>query len=165
MRLKFSPARLLSQLLILCLVIGVAHQGGAVDCRDLSRSPDRLERLSDFPVLSPSARQSLASGPKAVTTWESRRRQGKPVLALAISSFNLAMKEVETIENYLHYEHRALWNILRARDPNVRVLFVSSDPVPKEAIDHMLESLPPKKGALYVHGLILSMLVIVATFT
>lgn len=146
MRIEASLGWLLRPMTLIILALVLQPTAWSGGCRDLNRSPDRLERLTDLPFLSPTAKQSLEAGPKAVESWERRRLSGKPVLVLAISSFNLDMKEVETIENYLHYEHRALWNILRARDPNVRVLFVSSDPVPKEAIDHLLESLPPEEA-------------------
>ena len=150
-----SPARrawktltLLWLALALVLASSSEPSWAASTCRAVNRSPDTLEKLSDYYILSPKARQSLEATPKAVASWEARRANGKPVLALAVSSFNLAMGEVATIENYLHYEHRALWNILRARHPNVRVLFVSSEKIPEVAIQHMLQGLSPQEAKL-----------------
>lgn len=124
------------------LILGFTEPGHASECRSLVRSVDQVERLSDFPLLSPQAQWRLRGSAAALSRWEQRRQSGRPVLVISVNSFNLDKKEVATIDNYLHYEQRALWNILRARDRAVRVLYVSSDPVPSAAIDHLLSTLP-----------------------
>lgn len=73
--------------------------------------------------------------------WSSRREAGEPVLFIVVPSLNFDPAEIGPIIGSAHYEQRSLWTLLRAADPNVRVLFVSSSKVPQTAIDELFSGL------------------------
>lgn len=73
--------------------------------------------------------------------WSSRRDAGDPVLVIVVPSLNFDPAEIGPIVGSAHYEQRSLWTLLRAADPNVRVLFVSSSKVPQTALDELFSGL------------------------
>jgi hypothetical protein len=73
--------------------------------------------------------------------WSSRRDAGEPVLFIIVPSLNFDPAEIGPIVGSAHYEQRSLWTLLRAADPNVRVLFVSSSKVPQTALDELFSGL------------------------
>ncbi|MBK8202734.1 MAG: hypothetical protein IPK68_10595 [Bdellovibrionales bacterium] len=73
--------------------------------------------------------------------WSRRRDAGEPVLFIIVPSLNFDPAEIGPIVGSAHYEQRSLWTLLRAADPNVRVLFVSSSKVPQTALDELFSGL------------------------
>ena len=111
-------------------------------CSENSSEEVQVDHLDDLQRVFSIKGKYIRQQRRRLKGWLLRKNQGKPVLVLTVPSLNLPKAEVDGILGIEYYEHRALWNILKARDPNVHVLFVTSTKVPSEAIDHLLEGIP-----------------------
>ena len=61
---------------------------------------------------------------------------------LVIPSFSVDQKELQKIEGFLHYEERLLFSLIRLRNPQTRLVYVTSQPLPPIVIDYYLQLLP-----------------------
>ncbi|MGF1571248.1 MAG: peptide ligase PGM1-related protein [Nodosilinea sp.] len=61
---------------------------------------------------------------------------------LVIPSLSLDQEELQKIEGVNHYEERLLFSLIRLRNPNTRVIYVTSQPLHPSVVDYYLELLP-----------------------
>lgn len=61
---------------------------------------------------------------------------------LVIPSFSVDQEELQKIDGFLHYEERLLFSLIRLRDPQTRLIYVTSQPLPPIVIDYYLQLLP-----------------------
>ena len=61
---------------------------------------------------------------------------------LVIPSFSLDQQELQKIDGFLHYEERLLFSLIRLRNPQTRLIYVTSQPLPPIVIDYYLQLLP-----------------------
>ncbi|MCB0365613.1 MAG: hypothetical protein H6624_04270 [Bdellovibrionaceae bacterium] len=115
-------------------------------CREDVSGEVKVTHLNDLERVRSIKGPELRQQRKSLRQWEQRRQDGKPVILVSVPSINLPKAEIAGIKGIEFYEHRGLWNILRARDPNVHVIFISSQRVPDFVVDHLLEGLPPAEA-------------------
>lgn len=68
---------------------------------------------------------------------------------LVIPSFSLDQQELQKIDGFLHYEERLLFSLIRLRNPQTRLIYVTSQPLPPIVIDYYLQLLP---GIPFTHA-------------
>jgi hypothetical protein len=61
---------------------------------------------------------------------------------LVVPSLSLDQEELRKIEGVNHYEERLLFSLIRLRNPNTRLVYVTSQPLHPSVIDYYLELLP-----------------------
>ena len=61
---------------------------------------------------------------------------------LVIPSFSLDQQELQKVAGFLHYEERLLFSLIRLRNPQTRLIYVTSQPLPPIVIDYYLQLLP-----------------------
>ena len=61
---------------------------------------------------------------------------------LVIPSVSLDQRELQKIQGFLHYEERLLFSLIRLQNPRTRVIYVTSQPLPRIVIDYYLQLLP-----------------------
>ena len=61
---------------------------------------------------------------------------------LVVPSLNLDAHQIELVKGFHHYEERQLFELIRLRQPNARMVFVSSKLLPELVVDSVLELLP-----------------------
>lgn len=61
---------------------------------------------------------------------------------LSIPSLSLPNEVLDGIVGINHYETRSMWSVLRAMNPGTNVLFVTSEKINANSIDHLLNLLP-----------------------
>lgn len=61
---------------------------------------------------------------------------------LVIPSLSLDQRELLKIEGFLHYEERLLFSLIRLRNPQTRLIYVTSQPLHPSVIDYYLQLLP-----------------------
>lgn len=64
-------------------------------------------------------------------------RIGTPTTIVAVPSLSFSDEELRDIQGIPHYESRGLWQILAASDPNTKIIFVTSKPIPAIQIEHL----------------------------
>ncbi|MGK0366878.1 MAG: hypothetical protein ACI9QD_000008 [Thermoproteota archaeon] len=67
---------------------------------------------------------------------------GKEHTIVVVPSLSIKEEALKNIVGIIHYESRALWEILRASNKNTNIVFVSSLPIKNEAKNHFFKSLP-----------------------
>ncbi|MAW07052.1 MAG: hypothetical protein CME61_02090 [Halobacteriovoraceae bacterium] len=67
------------------------------------------------------------------------KKEKKPCQYIVIPSMSFDRELLEGIEGVSHYELRSLWEILRVKDKNVYVTFVSSYKIPFSTLKHFKE--------------------------
>jgi hypothetical protein len=61
---------------------------------------------------------------------------------LVVPSLSLDQEELQKIEGVNHYEERLLFSLIRLRNPNTRLVYVTSQPLHPSIVDYYLELLP-----------------------
>jgi len=61
---------------------------------------------------------------------------------LVIPSLSVDQRELCKIDGALHYEERLLFSLIRLRNPRTRLVYVTSQPIPRIVIDYYLQLLP-----------------------
>jgi hypothetical protein len=61
---------------------------------------------------------------------------------VVVPSLSLKEESVKNIVGIIHYESRALWEVLKASSKNATIVFVSSIAISDDALDHFLNLLP-----------------------
>ncbi|MGF1513719.1 MAG: peptide ligase PGM1-related protein [Elainellaceae cyanobacterium] len=61
---------------------------------------------------------------------------------LVVPSLSLDQRELKKIEGFHHYEERLLFSFIRLRNPQTRLIYVTSQPVHPNVIDYYLQLLP-----------------------
>jgi hypothetical protein len=61
---------------------------------------------------------------------------------LVVPSLSLDQEELQKIEGVTHYEERLLFSLIRLRNPNTRLVYVTSQPLHPSIVDYYLELLP-----------------------
>ncbi|HEY6794516.1 MAG TPA: hypothetical protein VI248_07520, partial [Kineosporiaceae bacterium] len=104
----------------------------------------------DSRVSCPDLRPSTAAaGPPVLRSADAHRlaglvRDGKPqgpVTVVVVPSVTLDPAELRRIPGSVHFEHRLLFTLRYLRDPQVRVVYVTSGPLERAAVDYTLRIL------------------------
>ncbi|MDX2213801.1 MAG: peptide ligase PGM1-related protein [Oculatellaceae cyanobacterium bins.114] len=61
---------------------------------------------------------------------------------LVIPSLSLDQRELHKVTGIHHYEERLLFSLIRLRNPNTRVIYVTSQPIHPSVVDYYLQLLP-----------------------
>ena len=61
---------------------------------------------------------------------------------LVIPSLSVDQREVQKIQGHIHYEERLLFSLIRLWNPQTRLIYVTSQPLPPIVIDYYLQLLP-----------------------
>ena len=61
---------------------------------------------------------------------------------LVVPSLSLDQRELQKIQGVLHYEERLLFSLIRLRNPQTRLIYVTSQPLHPSVIDYYLQLLP-----------------------
>jgi PGM1 C-terminal domain len=61
---------------------------------------------------------------------------------LVIPSFSIDQRVGQKIQGFLHYEERLLFSLIRLRNPNTRLIYVTAQPLAPITIDYYLQLLP-----------------------
>jgi hypothetical protein len=61
---------------------------------------------------------------------------------LVVPSFSIDQRVGQKIPGFLHYEERLLFSLMRLRNPQTRLIYVTSQPLPPIAIEYYLQLLP-----------------------
>jgi len=61
---------------------------------------------------------------------------------LVVPSLSLDQEELQKVEGVTHYEERLLFSLIRLRNPNTRLVYVTSQPLHPSIVDYYLELLP-----------------------
>jgi hypothetical protein len=61
---------------------------------------------------------------------------------LVVPSLSLDQEELQKIEGVTHYEERLLFSLIRLRNPNTHLVYVTSQPLHPSIVDYYLELLP-----------------------
>lgn len=61
---------------------------------------------------------------------------------LVVPSLSLDQRELQKVKGVHHYEERLLFSLIRLRNPNARVIYVTSQPIHPSVIDYYLQLLP-----------------------
>ncbi|MGB3137109.1 MAG: carboxylate-amine ligase, partial [Nodosilinea sp.] len=61
---------------------------------------------------------------------------------VVVPSLSLDQEELQKIEGVNHYEERLLFSLIRLRNPNTRLVYITSQPLHPSIIDYYLELLP-----------------------
>ncbi|PSR16237.1 carboxylate-amine ligase [filamentous cyanobacterium CCP3] len=61
---------------------------------------------------------------------------------VVVPSLSLDQEELQKIEGVNHYEERLLFSLIRLRNPNTHIVYVTSQPLHPSIIDYYLELLP-----------------------
>ncbi len=61
---------------------------------------------------------------------------------VVVPSLSLDQEELLKIEGVNHYEERLLFSLIRLRNPNTRLVYVTSQPLHPSIVDYYLELLP-----------------------
>ncbi|HEY9619482.1 MAG TPA: peptide ligase PGM1-related protein, partial [Crinalium sp.] len=59
-----------------------------------------------------------------------------------IPSLSLDQRELHKVKGIHHYEERMLFSLIRLRNPNTRVIYITSQPIHPNIIDYYLQMLP-----------------------
>ena len=79
----------------------------------------------------------LADRWQSIDTFDRRPRQ-----ILVVPSLSLDQSELMKIRGVHHYEERLLFSLIRLRNPETRVIYVTSQPLHPSIVDYYLELLP-----------------------
>lgn len=61
---------------------------------------------------------------------------------LVVPSLSLDQQELQKVEGVNHYEERLLFSLIRLRNPNTRLIYLTSQPLHPSIVDYYLELLP-----------------------
>lgn len=61
---------------------------------------------------------------------------------VVVPSFSVDQQELQKIEGFVHYEERLLFSLIRLREPQTRLIYLTSAPLPPVVIDYYLQLLP-----------------------
>ncbi|MGF1536639.1 MAG: peptide ligase PGM1-related protein [Elainellaceae cyanobacterium] len=61
---------------------------------------------------------------------------------LVVPSLSLDQRELEKIRGFHHYEERLLFSFIRLRNPQTRLVYVTSQPIHPNVVDYYLQLLP-----------------------
>ena len=61
---------------------------------------------------------------------------------LVVPSLSLDQEELQKVEGVTHYEERLLFSLIRLRNPNTRLIYITSQPLHPSIVDYYLELLP-----------------------
>ncbi|OLP20204.1 carboxylate-amine ligase [Leptolyngbya sp. 'hensonii'] len=61
---------------------------------------------------------------------------------LVVPSLSLDQRELKKVEGFHHYEERLLFSLIRLRNPQTRLVYVTSQPLHPSIIDYYLQLLP-----------------------
>ena len=61
---------------------------------------------------------------------------------LVVPSLSLDQREMQKIQGVHHYEERLLFSLIRLQNPRVRIIYVTSQPLPSIVIEYYLHLLP-----------------------
>jgi hypothetical protein len=95
---------------------------------------DRMSESKFSPVLFPNTK-NLSKIFKSIDN-------GDEHTIVVVPSLSLNDDSIKGIVGIIHYESRALWEILKASTPNTRIVFVTSVDIKSEAFNHFLRLLP-----------------------
>jgi len=59
-----------------------------------------------------------------------------------VPSLTLDRQELLKIKGAIHYEERLLFSLIRLRNPNTRLIYITSQPIPETVIEYYLKLLP-----------------------
>lgn len=68
---------------------------------------------------------------------------------LIVPSFSFDRREIKKVPGILHYEERLLFSLIRLRNPNTRIIYVTALPLAPIIIDYYLQLLP---GIPFTHA-------------
>ncbi|MEL6881195.1 MAG: carboxylate-amine ligase, partial [Cyanobacteria bacterium J06607_10] len=84
-----------------------------------------------------SLQQSLADRWRSIDDFDRSPRQ-----ILVVPSLSLDQEELMKVEGVHHYEERLLFSLIRLRNPETRLIYVTSQPLHPSVVDYYLELLP-----------------------
>ncbi len=61
---------------------------------------------------------------------------------LVVPSLSLDQRELEKIKGFHHYEERLLFSFIRLRNPQTRLIYITSQPIHPNVVDYYLQLLP-----------------------
>lgn len=59
-----------------------------------------------------------------------------------VPSLSLDQQELLKVKGAIHYEERLLFSLIRLRNPNTRLIYITSQPIPETIIEYYLKLLP-----------------------
>jgi hypothetical protein len=111
-------------------VVSMVTANGAVAAADQGQSPVDVAR---FQQLQASLRDRWCSADQ----FDTQERH-----IVVVPSLSLDQEELLKIEGVNHYEERLLFSLIRLRNPNTRLVYITSQPLHPSIIDYYLELLP-----------------------
>ena len=84
-----------------------------------------------------SLQRSLAERWRSIDDFDRSPRQ-----ILVVPSLSLDQAELMKVEGVHHYEERLLFSLIRLRNPETRLIYVTSQPLHPSVVDYYLELLP-----------------------
>jgi hypothetical protein len=70
-------------------------------------------------------------------TFDTEERQ-----IVVVPSLSLNQEELQKVEGVNYYEERLLFSLIRLRNPNTRIIYLTSQPLHPSIVDYYLELLP-----------------------
>lgn len=95
--------------------------------RDLEADADKFLRLQ----------KELPSRWQSIDAFDRQPRQ-----ILVVPSLSLDQAELSKVKGVHHYEERLLFSLIRLRNPETRIIYVTSQPLHPSIVDYYLELLP-----------------------
>ena len=95
--------------------------------QDLESSADRFLRLQ----------KELPNRWQSIDDFDRQPRQ-----ILVVPSLSLDQAELSKVKGVHHYEERLLFSLIRLRNPETRIIYVTSQPLHPSIVDYYLELLP-----------------------
>ncbi len=95
--------------------------------QDLESDADRFLRLQ----------KELPNRWQSIDTFDRQPRQ-----ILVVPSLSLDQAELMKVKGVHHYEERLLFSLIRLRNPETRIIYVTSQPLHPSIVDYYLELLP-----------------------
>jgi len=66
----------------------------------------------------------------------------RPHDIVVVPSLSLDQQESQKVKGIIHYEERLLFSLIRLRNPNTRLIYITSQPIPDTIIEYYLKLLP-----------------------
>lgn len=91
----------------------------------------------------PEIRQFEALKPRLVSIWEAQRAdEAYQHTSVIVPSLSVDQEELAKVTGAAFYEERLMFALIRLRNPNARVIYVTSQPVHPDIVEYYLELLP-----------------------
>ncbi|MEL6938443.1 MAG: peptide ligase PGM1-related protein [Cyanobacteria bacterium J06598_1] len=99
--------------------------------------PCQSPQLADVRETFASLQHQLADRWQSIDDFDRRPRQ-----ILVVPSLSLDQEELRKVKGVHHYEERLLFSLIRLRNPETRLIYVTSQPLHPSIVDYYLELLP-----------------------